>query len=114
MITQKKEMIMENQGGRVREEQYIDTKYIRERLMVSRTTAHKIMKEIEKTYAPDAVIRIGRCLRVRKDVFFRWVDEQGTGGEGSRADASVAQRYGRPDLRLTGWANTFVLSCPRS
>ncbi len=101
-------------SGRVREEQYVNTKYIQEHLMVSRTMAYQIMKEIEETYAPGAVIRIGRCLRARKDVFIRWVDEQGIGGKDSRADASVSQLYGRPDLRLTSWANKFVLSCPRS
>jgi hypothetical protein len=86
---------MENQGGAVNKEQYVDNKYVQEHLMVSRTKAYEILKEIEKTYAPVGVIRIGRCLRVRKDVFFRWVDEQGTRGE-------YAERCERPDLRPTG------------
>ena len=70
---------MEYQGGRTDKEQYVDTKYIREHLVVSRTKAYEIVKEIEEGYAPEAVVRIGRSLRVRKDVFCRWVEGQASG-----------------------------------
>ena len=60
------------------EQQYVDTKYIRERLMVSRTKSFEIAKEIEAAF-PDAVIRFGRCLRVRKEDFVRWVNEHSSG-----------------------------------
>jgi len=63
------------------EQQYVDTKYIRERLMVSRTKSFEIAKEIENVYAPGAVIRFGRCLRVRKDAFIRWVAVHSAGSD---------------------------------
>ncbi len=108
---------MENRSGKVREEQYVDTKYIRERLMVSRTTAYQIMKEIEETYAPGAVIRIGRCLRAKKDVFIRWIDEQSIGGE--RRRGFPRRNYPSPAERGTGpapswvrWAWITKVGCP--
>ncbi len=61
------------------EQQYVSTKSIQECLMVSRTKAFEIAKEIENAYAPGAVIRFGRCLRVRRDMFSRWVDEHSNG-----------------------------------
>ncbi len=67
---------MENRGDKSDKEQYVATKYARERLMVSRTKAYEIVKEIEDEYAPEAAVRIGRSLRVRKDVFCRWVEDQ--------------------------------------
>ena len=70
---------MESIHGRSHEEQgYVSTKFIQECLEVSRTKSYEIMTEIEDTI-PDAVIRLGRCLRVRKDVFFRWVNEHSSG-----------------------------------
>jgi len=75
-VDNRKEEMMEKQGGITGKEQYVDTKYVREHLMVSRTKAYEIVKEIEEGYAPEAVVRIGRSLRVRKDVFCRWVEGQ--------------------------------------
>ncbi len=69
---------MEYQGSRTDKEQYVDAKYIREHLVVSRTKAYDIVSEIEE-YAPEAVVRIGRSVRVRKDVFCRWVEGQASG-----------------------------------
>jgi hypothetical protein len=86
--------MMKNQRGTTNEVQYLDTKYVREHLMVSRTKAYEIRKEIEETCAPSAVVRIGRCLRVRKDVFVRWVDEQGTRGD--YTERSERQTCGQP------------------
>ncbi len=86
---------MEKQGGKTDKEQYVDTKYVREHLMVSRTKAYEIVREIEEEYAPGAVLRFGRCLRVRKDVLLRWIDEQCAGGE------DLGQSEGS-DLRLVG------------
>ena len=63
------------------EQQYVSTKSIQECLMVSRTKAFEIAKEIENAYAPGAVIRFGRCLRVRKDAFIRWVDVHSAGSD---------------------------------
>ena len=56
------------------EEQYVGTRFIKECLDVSRTKSYEIAREIEDT-CPSAVIRLGRCLRVRKNVSFRWVDQ---------------------------------------
>lgn len=94
--------MIENQRARAREDQYVDTKYVQEHLMVSRTKAYEIVKEIEKNYAPNAVFRFGRCLRVRKDVFFRWVNEQSTGGENSPAETARLRLNEEQDLRLAG------------
>ena len=63
------------------DERYVDGKYIREHLSVSRTKAYEIICEVEKrSHEREAVLRIGRSLRVRKDVFERWIFEHGTGG----------------------------------
>jgi hypothetical protein len=70
---------MKSQGDKSFKEQYVDTKYVREHLMVSRTKAYEIVKEIEDEYAPEAVVRIGRSLRVRKDVFCQWIEGQASG-----------------------------------
>ena len=93
---------MEKQGGVNDKEQYVGPKYVRDHLMVSRTKAYEIMREIENEFAPEAVVRIGRCLRVRKDVFFRWIDEQGAGGESSYTDPVGGQSRKAKALRLTG------------
>ncbi len=71
----------------VTKEQYVDTKYLREHPMVSRTKAFGIAKEIESACTPGAVIRFGRCLRVRKDVFFDWVNEHSLRPGGARDHA---------------------------
>ena len=86
---------MEKQGGVNDKEQYVGPKYVQESLMVSRTKAYGIVKEIEQARTPGGVIRVGRCLRVRKDVFFRWVEGQVPGGE------DLGQSEGS-DLRLVG------------
>jgi hypothetical protein len=70
---------MENQGGITGKEQYVDAKYIQEHLMVSRTKSYEIVQEIEEGYALGAVVRIGDCLRVRKDVLCHWVEGQASG-----------------------------------
>ena len=70
---------MEKQGGVNDKEQYVGPKYVRDHLMVSRTKAYEIMREIENEFAPEAVVRIGRCLRVKKDVFHRWVEGRASG-----------------------------------
>ena len=69
---------MEYSHSKSSEAQFVDTKFIRERLMVSRTKAFEIAKEIEDAYAPGAVIRFGRCLRVRENAFYRWVNDHST------------------------------------
>jgi len=94
-------MMIENQGATSGEDQYVNTKYVQERLMVSRTKAYEIVREIEDTYAPGAVIRVGLCLRARKDVFSRWVEEQGTSGKVSYGNEPVRQQE-NGDLRLAG------------
>ncbi len=63
------------------EKVYVDGNYIREYLSVSRTKAYEIICEIaESSHEPDAVIKFGRCIRVRKDLLFRWAFEHGVGG----------------------------------
>ena len=71
------------QGDKTDREQYVDTKYVREHLMVSRTKAYDIVKEIEEEYAPEAVVRIGRSVRVRKDVLFQWAEDHDSGARKS-------------------------------
>jgi len=72
---------MEHMVGEISEEQgYVSTKFIQECLEVSRTKSYEIMMEIEDDY-PSAVIRFGRCLRVRKDAFIRWVDVHSAGSD---------------------------------
>ncbi len=93
---------MEKQGGVNDKEQYVGPKYVQESLMVSRTKAYGIVKEIEETYAPGAVIRVGRCLRVRKDIFFRWVEGQVPGGEDAYANDATRQPQKDGGLRLAG------------
>ena len=73
---------MEYSHSKSSEAQYVDTKYIKEHLMVSRTKSFEIVREIEDTF-PDAVIRFGRCLRVNRDAFFRWVYEHSARSEES-------------------------------
>jgi hypothetical protein len=56
---------------------YVDGKYIRDRLSVSRTKAYEIILQIEKgSRERGEVIRFGRSLRVRQDALERWVLEQ--------------------------------------
>jgi hypothetical protein len=73
---------MEQVNSKTSEEQYIGTKFIKECLDVSRTKSYEIAREIEDT-CPGAVIRLGRCLRVRKNVFFLWIGEHSAGDEES-------------------------------
>jgi len=80
---------MEHEGSEASREQYVDNQYVRQRLMVSRTKAYEIMREIEETYDPGAVFRYGGCLRVRKDVFWRWVAEQRGEGQDPCASAFI-------------------------
>ncbi len=68
---------MEHENGMANEEQYLSTRHIQDSLQVSRTKAYEIMREIAEKY-PEAVIRLGRNLRVRKDVFLRFVSECST------------------------------------
>lgn len=74
---------MEDQGHITGKEQYVETKYDREHLMVSRTKAYDIVKEIDEEYTPEAVVRIGRSLRVSKDVLFLWVEDHVSGARKS-------------------------------
>ncbi len=61
---------------------YVDGKYIREFLSVSRTKAYEIILEIEEGRRKRGdVIRFGRSLRVRKDAVERWILEHGVGGD---------------------------------
>jgi hypothetical protein len=71
---------MEQVHSKSSEEQYVGTKFIKECLDVSRTKSYEIAREIEDT-CPSAVIRLGRCLRVRKKTFFLWIDEHSAGDE---------------------------------
>ena len=89
---------MEHEGNEANREQYVDNRYIRERLVVSRTKAYEIIKEIEKT-DPDAVFRYGGCLRVRKDVFLRWVSEHCGEAQDPCASAFITQLGSMPRLR---------------
>jgi hypothetical protein len=77
---------MEHAPGKSSEEQCVGTRLIRQWMDVGRTKSYKIVKELEDT-CPGAVIRFGRCLRVRKNVSFRWVDEHSVqlGGARDRA-----------------------------
>ena len=50
---------MGHEGNEANKEQYVDNQYVRERLMVSRTKAYEIMREIEGVYEPNAVFRYG-------------------------------------------------------
>jgi hypothetical protein len=60
---------------------YVDGKYIRDLLSVSRTKAYEIMIEIEKgSRERGEVIRFGRSKRVRMDALERWVLEHCVGG----------------------------------
>jgi hypothetical protein len=80
-VTRNRRSLMGYSHSKSSEAQYVDTKFIREHLMVSRTKSFEIAKEIENADAPGAVIRFGRCLRVRKDAFIRWVDVHGAGSD---------------------------------
>jgi len=94
--------MMEKQGGVNDKEQYVGPKYVRDHLMVSRTKAYEIVKEIEQARTPGGVIRVGRCLRVRKDIFFRWVEGQVPGGEDAYANDATRQPQKDGGLRLAG------------
>ena len=85
---------MENRDGTANEEQYVNTRYVQDRLMVSRTKAYEIVKEIEE-YAPEAVFRLGRCLRVRKDAFLRYIEERGDKEKILEPMTSRRRRVGR-------------------
>lgn len=62
----------------MRQKRWITTKDIRERLAVSRTMAYGIAKEIAReSDEPDAVLKRVRMLRVREDLFERWIIENG-------------------------------------
>jgi hypothetical protein len=89
---------MEHEGNEASREQYVTTKYVQEYLMVSRTKAYEIVKEIENT-DPEAVFRYGGCLRVRKDVFLRWVSEHCGEAQDSCASAFITQLGSMPHLR---------------
>jgi hypothetical protein len=90
---------MEHEGSEVNKEQYVGAKYVREHLMVSRTTAYEIMREIEEVYAPSADFRHGRSLRVRKDVFLRWVSEHCGEAHDPCVNAFITQLWAAPRLR---------------
>ena len=63
------------------EKVWVDGNYIRKNLSVSRTKAYEIIGEIaESSPEHDAVIKFGRSLRVRKDVFLRWAFDHGIRG----------------------------------
>jgi hypothetical protein len=79
-------------------EQYVDNQYVRESLMVSRTKAYEIMREIEETYDPGAVFRYGGCLRIRKDVFFQWVNEHCGEAQDSCVNGFVTPLWSVPHL----------------
>jgi hypothetical protein len=89
---------MEHEGNEANKEQYVDNQYVREHLMVSRTKAYEILREIEETYDPGAVFRYGGCLRVRKDVFWRWVAEQRGEGQDPCVNTYVTQLWSVPRL----------------
>lgn len=56
---------------------WIRASEIQDRLAVSRSKSYEIIDEIrEKNYAPDATIKFGGNVRVREDMFLRWVLEQ--------------------------------------
>ena len=93
---------MKNQGGVKDREQYVDTKYVREHLMVSRTKAYDIVKEIEEEYAPEGVVRFGRSLRVRKDILFQWVEDH---VPGVRKSTPALPSVGRTRSGAYTWRN---------
>jgi hypothetical protein len=93
---------MEYEGNEANKEQYVDNQYVRERLMVSRTKAYEIMREIEGVYEPNAVFRYGRSLRVRKDVFWRWVAEQSVEEQHSCTNGFITRWWAAPHLRSVG------------
>ena len=69
-----------------KQRRWITTKEIKERLAVSRTMAYEIVKEIASwSDEPDAVLKRVRLLRVREDVFDRWIVENGYKPEGPAA-----------------------------
>ena len=90
---------MAHEGNETNKEQYVDNQYVRERLMVSRTKAYEIMREIEETYDRGAVFRYGGCLRVRKDVFFRWVYEHCGVVQDPYVNGFITQLWAAPHLR---------------
>ena len=90
---------MEHEDNEASKEQYVDNQYIRGHLMVSRTKAYEIMREIEETYDPGAVFRYGGCLRVRKDVFLRWVSEHCGVAQDPYVSSFTTQLWSLPHLR---------------
>jgi hypothetical protein len=64
---------MKAESNTVEDKVWVSGNYIRTTYSVSRTTAYEIIRKIEKENdEPDAVLRFGRCLRVRKDLVINW------------------------------------------
>ena len=62
----------------IEHKRWISTKTIKERLEVSRTASYEIAREIAMdSDEPDAVVKRARLLRVREDLFDRWVVKNG-------------------------------------
>ena len=67
---------MKTKSDTVENKVWVDGKYIQETHSVSGTKAYEIIREIEKeNYEPDATLRFGRCLRVRKDLVAKWFSD---------------------------------------
>ena len=94
---------MGHEGNEANKEQYVDNQYVRERLMVSRTKAYEIMRADRRglrALMPSS--GTGECLRVRKDVFFRWVSEHCGEEQHPCANAFITRWWAAPHLRSVG------------
>jgi hypothetical protein len=56
---------------------WLSLKDIQDKLSVSKTKAHQIAGQIRnEDEDPDAVLKLGRCVRVSKDALMRFIQRQ--------------------------------------